>query len=72
MQRLTALLGRRAWVQLVGEATAQRIAVAGIGSTSGKAAQNMGLREVSWPDEPGVSGFLDCIMRTLETSPAPA
>jgi len=67
-----ALLGRRAWVQLVGEATAQRIAVAGIGSTSGKAAQNMGLREVSWPDDPGVSGFLDCILRTLASSRTPA
>lgn len=52
-------------MQLVGEATAQRIAIAGIGSTSGKAAQNMGLREVSWPDDPGIEGFLGCILQTL-------
>ena len=62
----------RAWVQLIGEATAQRIAVAGIGSTSGKAAQRMGLRDVSWPKDPGLQGFLECILQTLARVPTPA
>ena len=65
-------MSRRAWVKLVGEATAQRVAVAGIGSTSGRAAQGLGLREVSWSEEPGFEGFLECILQSLERTPAHA
>ena len=62
----------RAWVKLAGAAGAQRVAVAGIGATSGKAAQSLGLREVSWPDEPGFEGFLECILQTLAKVPTHA
>jgi len=56
----------RAWVELVGQETAECIGVAGIGSTSGKAALKLDLRNVIWTEKPGLEGFADSIMTALK------
>ena len=56
----------RAWVQFVGEETAQRVAVACIGSTSARAADKLGLKNVYYPDEPGMDTFASTIEEALD------
>ena len=43
-------------------------AVACIGSTSARAAENLGLQRIYFPENPGVDGFVDSIMQALQES----
>ena len=53
-------------MHLVGQETAECIGVAGIGSTSGKAALDLDLKNVIWTERPGLEGFANSIMTALK------
>lgn len=55
----------RAWVALVGlEAAQQKLSVC-IGSTSAKACQAAGLTKVVHPEDPGIPGWVDCVLEAM-------
>lgn len=58
----------KAWTHHVGTETAEKIAVAAIGSTSANAAKELGLEKVYYPTEPGVKTFVDTIIVALNES----
>ncbi len=47
-------------------------AVACIGSTSAKAARQLGLSEIYSPGKPGLDGFVDSVVEALDAAPAPS
>lgn len=55
----------KAWVATAGKETADRVSVACIGSTSARAAENLGLQSIFWPEKPGIEGFVDAVQRAL-------
>jgi uroporphyrinogen-III synthase len=59
---------RRAWVQIAGLDGCPTVAC--IGSTSAKAARQLGIKDVYAPARPGLDGFLDSIMQALDAIPA--
>lgn len=61
-----ALLYGRAWVGLVGLEAAQKVPAACIGSTSARACEKIGLTRVTYAEDPGIPGWVDCILSTLK------
>ena len=55
----------KAWVEHVGPTSASRITVAAIGSTSARAADELGLDRVKYPEKPGVDTFVETIIDAL-------
>jgi uroporphyrinogen-III synthase len=58
----------KAWVNMVGMERARQLVLACIGSTSGKAALEMGFERdrVFWDDSPGMDGFVRSIEAALD------
>lgn len=51
----------KAWVEHVGRARAEEMIIACIGSTSARAAEKLGLRNVLFPEQPGLEMFVQTI-----------
>lgn len=62
----------KAWLQVAGEDAARLRPVACIGSTSARAALQLGWGEpaVFWPESPGMEGFVESIKEALQASEA--
>ncbi|KAK8951800.1 hypothetical protein KSP39_PZI003440 [Platanthera zijinensis] len=57
----------RAWVNLVQKSKNWDKSVACIGQTTALAAKRLGLKNVYYPDNPGLEGWVDCILEALRT-----
>ncbi|KAM5565640.1 uroporphyrinogen-III synthase, chloroplastic [Rosa sericea] len=55
----------RAWVNLISESEQWNNSVACIGETTAKAARRLGLRNVYYPVQPGLEGWVDSIVEAL-------
>ncbi|KAK9946566.1 hypothetical protein M0R45_012024 [Rubus argutus] len=55
----------RAWVNLISESEQWSNSVACIGETTAKAARRLGLRNVYYPVQPGLEGWVDSIVEAL-------
>lgn len=62
----------KAWVELVGGPDDADVAFACIGSTSAKAAEQLGLNRIYSTDSPGLEGFVEAIEEALQACPQPA
>lgn len=51
----------KAWVAHVGQARAEQMTIACIGSTSARAAEKLGLKNVMFPEQPGLEMFVQTI-----------
>ncbi|XP_004291136.1 PREDICTED: uroporphyrinogen-III synthase, chloroplastic-like [Fragaria vesca subsp. vesca] len=58
----------RAWVNLISESEQWNNSVACIGETTAKAARRLGLRNVYYPVQPGLEGWVDSIVEALGAS----
>ncbi|XP_050363017.1 uroporphyrinogen-III synthase, chloroplastic [Argentina anserina] len=58
----------RAWVNLISESKEWNYSVACIGETTAKAAKRLGLRNVYYPVQPGLEGWVDSIVEALEAN----
>ena len=55
----------RAWVEHVGQAHAEQMTIACIGSTSARAAEKLGLKNVVFAEEPGLEMFVQTIREAV-------
>lgn len=56
----------KAWVQHIGQPVTSQMTIAAIGSTSARAAENLGLDRILYPGKPGIDTFVETIIDALQ------